>query len=73
VPGERLEAIGIRPKRKRVYGLADGSEVNRDIGTFELEFMEEVIGATIVFGDDAAEPLLGVVALESANVERNAP
>jgi len=69
VPREQLEAIGIRPKRKRVYGLADGSEATMDIGTCDLEFMDEVIGATIVFGDDAAEPLLGVVALESANVE----
>ena len=69
VPRRHLEAIGIDPERQRVYGLADGSEVTMDIGIARIEFMDEVIGATIVFGEDAAEPLLGVVALESANVE----
>ena len=69
VPRERLEAIGIEPERQRVYGLVDGSGVTMNIGVCEIEFMDEVIGATIVFGHDAAEPLLGVVALQSANVE----
>ena len=33
------------------------------------EFMGEVVGATIVTGDDESEPLLGVPALESVGIE----
>ena len=31
--------------------------------------MGEVVGATIVMGDDRSEPLLGVTALESVGIE----
>jgi predicted aspartyl protease len=34
-----------------------------------IEFMGEVVGATVIFGDDDAEPLLGVTALESVGIE----
>lgn len=35
----------------------------------EIEFIGEIIGTTIVFGNTNAEPLLGVTALESASIE----
>ena len=69
VPGPSLESIGLAPKGERVYGLADGSEVRMNITTGDVEFMGEVVGATIVFGGADAEPLLGVTALESAGME----
>jgi hypothetical protein len=31
--------------------------------------MGEVVGATVIFGADDAEPLLGVTALESVGIE----
>ena len=31
--------------------------------------MGEIAGATVIFGDDRAEPLLGVTALESVGIE----
>ena len=64
-----LEAIGLAPKGERVYALADGSEVRMQVTTAEIELMGEVVGATIVFGDGDAEPLLGLTALESAGIE----
>ena len=69
VPRPHLEAIGLEPKGQRVYGLADGSEVRMDITTGDIEFMGEVVGSTIVFGEADAEPLLGVTALESVGIE----
>ena len=69
VPRRHLSAIGIEPERQRVYRLADGSEVSMDIGVCVLEFMGELVGATVVFGDDGAEPVLGMTALESAGIE----
>jgi clan AA aspartic protease len=69
VPRPHLEAIGLAPKGQRVYGLADGSEVRMEFTTGDIEFMGEVAGATVVFGEDDAEPLLGVTALESVGIE----
>lgn len=69
VPGKHLKAIGIQPRSKRTYELADGSEVKMDIATAEIEFMGDLVGTTIIFGADDAEPILGVTALESVGIE----
>ena len=69
VPRPHLEAIGLKPKGQRVYELADGSEVRMDITTGDIEFMGEIVGGTIIFGDADAEPILGVTALESVGIE----
>jgi clan AA aspartic protease len=69
IPSRHLNAIGIRPESKGVYELADGSEVVMEVGIARLEIMGEMIGATVVFGNDNAEPLLGVLALEALGIE----
>ena len=69
VPRRHLEAIGLLPEGQRRYGLADGSEIRLDIAGGEIEFMGETTWGTIVFGDENAEPLLGVTALESVGIE----
>ncbi len=69
VPRPHLESIGLAPKGQRVYGLADGSEIRMDITTADIEFMGEIVGGTILFGDTDAEPLLGLTALESVGIE----
>ncbi len=62
-PRRSLEAIGLRPTGRRRYAAADGREVEMDAAVGELS------GGVIVFGDEGAEPLLGVTALESAGIE----
>lgn len=69
VPRDRLEQIGLRPRDQRTYELADGREAVMDIAVAELEFMGDVIGTTIVVGEECTEPLLGVTALESLGIE----
>ncbi|MFN0131195.1 MAG: clan AA aspartic protease [Phycisphaerales bacterium] len=69
VPGKHLRALGIQPRGKRKYELADGSEIAFEIGVAQIEFMGEVVGATVIFGADDAEPILGVTALESVGIE----
>jgi clan AA aspartic protease len=69
VPGRRLRELGIAPQGQRNYELADGSEVTFDVGVAQIEFMGEVVGATVLFGADDAEPILGVTALESVGIE----
>ena len=69
VPRPHLEGIGLRPKGRREYVLADGSETRVDVTTAELEIMGEIVGGTVLFGDAGTVPLLGVTALESAGIE----
>lgn len=69
VPGKQLRNIGIEPIGKRTYELADGTEVVMDIAVARFEFMGEFVGATVIFGKDNAEPILGVTALESVGIE----
>ena len=69
VPRPHLEAIGLDPKGQRSYELADGRGFKMDITTADIEFMGEIVGGTIIFGEAGAEPILGVTALESVGIE----
>lgn len=69
IPGKHLRELGIKPIGQRTHELADGTELALDIGVAQLEFMGEAVGATVIFGNDDAEPLLGVTALESVGIE----
>ena len=69
VPGKHLREIGLKPRAKRTYELADGTVIKLDIAAAEVEFMGEIVGSTVIFGPDDAEPILGVTALESVGIE----
>lgn len=69
VPARHLRDLGIKPDGKRAYELADGSEVTFEVGGARLEFMGDVVHTTVIFDADDAEPILGVVALESVGIE----
>ena len=71
VPRECLDEIGLEPRSRREYVLADGKSVALDITVAEIEFKGEIVGGTVVYGDEGAEPLLGVTALESGGFEVN--
>ena len=68
VPGPHLEGIGLKPKGRRLYELADGTEMAMDTTTADIEIMGEVVGNTVVYGEPGVEPLLGVTVLESAGI-----
>jgi len=65
-PAFALKKIGIQPEGKDLYEMASGEIVEYEYGIAKLTFMGEVVATRIVFGPDNSEPLLGVVALESA-------
>jgi clan AA aspartic protease len=68
VPSARLLAAGINPERKKVYELANGESVEYEIGFARISFMGEETVGTVIFGPPAAEPILGVLALESVGI-----
>ena len=69
VPRRHLEAIGLTSESQRVYILGNGREARLDVAGGRIEFMGDVTWGTIIFGDDDAEPFLGVAALESVGIE----
>ncbi|MDI6793531.1 MAG: clan AA aspartic protease [bacterium] len=69
VPRNRLREVGIQPEGKRTYELADGTEIAMDVAVARIEFMGDFVGATVIFGKDDIEPILGVTALESVGIE----
>jgi len=69
VPRKHLEAIGLKPKGQREYRLAEGKRMTYEITTADIEFEGELVGGTIVYGEDGALPLLGTTALRSSGIE----
>jgi clan AA aspartic protease len=67
-PASRLTKAGIVPVGKMAYELADGQTVELPFGLAVIEFMGEITSGRVVFGPEAAEPLLGVTALESVGI-----
>jgi len=66
VPASELKKIGIEPVGKRTYELASGELLDYEYGLAEISFLDEITSTDIVFGPDGSEPILGVIALQSA-------
>lgn len=69
VPRKYLRDIGLFPKGTRTYDGADGSATKVEITVAQVEFLSEIVGATVIFGDDDGEPILGMTALYSIGIE----
>ena len=69
VPRRHLEAIGLEAEGERTYGFADGSEHRMSVTTGRVDLMGEVVGATILMGDEDSDPVMGMTALASAGIE----
>lgn len=67
-PAKSLLRAGIKPVGKTVYELADGQIKEYRFGLATIRFMGEITSGRVIFGDDDAEPLLGVTALESVGI-----
>ena len=69
VPADALRSIGLVPKGRRTYELADGREETVDVTSADIEFMGDFVGTTVCFGAEGVEPILGLTALESVGIE----
>lgn len=67
-PSDALAAAGVVPEGKAVYELANGEPIEYEFGFARIGFIGEETVAPIIFGPVNAEPILGVVALESMGV-----
>ena len=67
-PGKKLEEIGIEVEGRKTYELASGESVEYNYGVARISFLGTETVTHIIFGPDDIEPILGVLALEGANM-----
>ncbi len=68
VPAAALRRAGIEVEGRDVYELANGQTVEYPYGHARVSFMGSTTVSRVIFGPKGAEPILGVVALESTGI-----
>jgi len=64
VPRDLLESLGVPRQFRRVFRLADGQTIERDMGAAVFSWNGHASVAAVVFAEPNDEPVLGVTALE---------
>ena len=67
-PASELTRIGVQLVGKMSCELANGKVEEYQFGLVRIAFMGEITAGRVIFGPDAAEPILGVTALESVGI-----
>jgi len=65
VPATVLKRLGIKPRTKREFILADGSKVERKMGHALFRLNGNEGASPVIFGEKEDSTLLGVVSLEA--------
>lgn len=64
-PKEILRRLGIRPRSKKEFTLANGERIERAMGDAVFSYMGERGASPVIFGEKGDSVLLGAVTLES--------
>ena len=73
VPAAILRRLGVTPHRKFVFALADGREVERDVGQTWIRVAGQSAITFVMFGDEDGEPLLGSYSLQGLMLGVDSP
>ena len=65
VPKKRLKRIGIQPHGTRVFTLADGTHMTREIGAAIFAINGEQGASPVIFGEEGDSLLFGMISLEA--------
>ncbi len=60
-----LEELGMRPAGKRTFMLANGDDMEREVGSALFVFRGEERASTVIFGEEGDASLLGSHTLEA--------
>ena len=66
LPSAQLERLGVPIQRSLSFEIADGSELELNVGETLVRLAGQTITTTVVFGEEGTPLLLGAVALETA-------
>jgi clan AA aspartic protease len=64
LPRKVWRAVGLKPKRKMTFTLADGTTIERSISEAYVKLPQGEAHTPVVLGEDGDQALLGVVTLE---------
>jgi predicted aspartyl protease len=64
LPEKDWKAIGLKPKRRMTFTLADGTKVERAISECDISLPHGDGHTPVIFGEPGDEPLLGAATLE---------
>jgi predicted aspartyl protease len=64
LPNDVCTDLGLKPKRKLAFSLADGTQVERSISECHLSVGDSEGRTPVIMGEPGDQPLLGVVTLE---------
>jgi aspartyl protease family protein len=64
VPASLLRSLGVIPVRRGTFELADGRQVQMDIGETRVKVEGVQTTTSVLFGEEGAAPLLGAMTLE---------
>ncbi len=68
VPAKILRKLGVKPHSKRIFILADGSEITREIGDASFRMNGRQGASPVIFGEEGDSLLLGSVSLGTMGV-----
>lgn len=69
VPKEVLKDIGVIPKQRKSFTLADGKKIVRQIGEVRFHYKNYSGPSWVIFGEKKDKTLLGVLAIEAMGLE----
>jgi clan AA aspartic protease len=64
LPYDDWRAIGLAPRRRLTFVLADGTQIERDVSEGHIELPQGEGHTPVILGEAGDEALLGVVTLE---------
>jgi aspartyl protease family protein len=64
LPEKAWKALGLKPKRKMTFTLADGTKIERGISECHITLPQGEGHTPVILGEPGDEPLLGAVTLE---------
>lgn len=65
IPAPVLRRLGVSPRERWPFELADGRQVEKEIGDARVRVDSRTAPTLVVFGDETAEPLLGAHSLQA--------
>jgi predicted aspartyl protease len=71
LPLSAWKAIGLRPKRRLTFTLADGTEIERNISECYIRLPQGEGHTPVILGERGDEALLGVITLEEMGLILN--
>src|SRR5437868_8188651 len=71
VTGKILDELGVEPYKEVSFSLPDGTIIKRRVGDAYFEYKDEGGAASVIYGEEGDDPLLGATTLEALGLVLN--